>query len=373
MFVSILVTLFVLFGAFSRSEAASHPSLAGEKKEHLDKFESFKKDFDRRYSFDEEARRFNNFKATLDLIEEKNAAQIAKGNDPTNGITQFADMTQEEFKKMNGFRAMPGKVASPPHPDYVPEPFHGESLVGADSGVPEKYANWIGKLTTVVKNQQQCGSCWTFGSSEQLESDAMRQLGVSVELSEGQILQCDRTSFGCQGGDPEHALQYLKATGGLSLVKDYPYTQEMAGGYTGHCQTNEIYPVITATAVYNFNQNSSCMVPSYLMGVEKAMAQYMFESGPIAITVDASSWSTYTGGVLMAADCGVDIDHSVQAVGLRTDVSPPYWIVRNSWSATWGLDGYIYLEYGGNTCGLTNGPIFADAGIVDAERISLSL
>lgn len=365
-------SLLIIFALFCIGAEAVHPSLAGEKDEHLKKWESFKLKFEKEYSFNEEVIRFNNFKVTLDLIEERNAAQQAHGNAPTHGITKFADWSQGEIKKMNGYRSNPVKRNSPPHPDYTPVPFTGESLVG-DSTIPSKYANWIGKLTTPVKNQQQCGSCWTFGSSEQLESDAMRQLGISVTLSEAQIVQCDRLSNGCGGGDPESALQWAKATGGLSLVTDYPYTTDIASGYSGTCKSDEIFPVITPTSVYNFNSNPSDMSPSHLMGVEKAMAQYMFENGPIAVVVDANSWPSYTGGVLMHDDCGLNIDHSVQAVGLRTDVNPPYWIIRNSWGTDFGNGGYIYLEYGNNTCGLTTGPLISDAALVDAERISINL
>jgi len=49
------------------------------------------------------------------------------------------------------------------------------------------------------------------------------------------------------------------------------------------------------------------------------------------------------------------LDHCVQAVGYDlTDSSNPFWIVRNSWGTDWGENGYIRLQYGDNTCGLTN-------------------
>ena len=50
----------------------------------------------------------------------------------------------------------------------------------------------------------------------------------------------------------------------------------------------------------------------------------------------------------------MDLDHCVQLVGYNTTASSPYWIVRNSWSEGWGESGYIYLEYGKNTCGIAN-------------------
>ncbi len=67
------------------------------------------------------------------------------------------------------------------------------------------------------------------------------------------------------------------------------------------------------------------------------MGTYMLASGPISICVDASTWSSYRGGVV--SNCPSSINHAVQAVGLNMDASPPYWIVRNSWAENWGEDG----------------------------------
>ena len=52
--------------------------------------------------------------------------------------------------------------------------------------------------------------------------------------------------------------------------------------------------------------------------------------------------------------CGTSVDHCVQAVGVDTGASSPYWLVRNSWGTSWGEKGYIYLAMGDNTCGIAN-------------------
>ena len=68
-------------------------------------------------------------------------------------------------------------------------------------------------------------------------------------------------------------------------------------------------------------------------------------------------------GVLTSAACGAygydDLDHCVQLVGFNARAKKPYWIVRNSWDTQWGEQGYIYLEYSKNTCGLANEAILA--------------
>merc|ERR1711935_717909 len=68
--------------------------------------------------------------------------------------------------------------------------------------------------------------------------------------------------------------------------------------------------------------------------------------------------NSYTGGVMSSAACGsmaaYEQDHCVMATGFNSTASTPYWIVRNSWSDTWGEKGYIYLEMAENTCGLAD-------------------
>merc|ERR1712203_1290730 len=82
------------------------------------------------------------------------------------------------------------------------------------------------------------------------------------------------------------------------------------------------------------------------------------EKTPVSVCVNAGAWNDYTGGVMTAKACGssaaAEQDHCVMATGFNTSAPVPYWIVRNSWSSTWGEEGYIYLEMAENTCGLAD-------------------
>jgi len=81
------------------------------------------------------------------------------------------------------------------------------------------------------------------------------------------------------------------------------------------------------------------------------MQQNLYLWAPLSICVDASSWQNYNGGVLLASQCGTQLDHCVQAVGYNLNANPSYWIVRNSWGSSWGINGYILLQFGQDTCG----------------------
>jgi len=88
---------------------------------------------------------------------------------------------------------------------------------------------------------------------------------------------------------------------------------------------------------------------------ENDMATWMAANGPISIGVDASSWQSYTGGVL--TNCvSQQVDHGVLAVGFDDNHNPPYWKVKNSWAASWGEAGYIRVQKGTNACLITTAP-----------------
>jgi C1A family cysteine protease len=92
------------------------------------------------------------------------------------------------------------------------------------------------------------------------------------------------------------------------------------------------------------------------------MASYVQSTGPLSVCLDASSWSSYTSGIM--SSCGDSVDHCVQAVGVYPASTDGYWKVRNSWGTSWGESGYIRLAYGANTCDITNDPTYTVVSLV---------
>ena len=211
-------------------------------------------------------------------------------------------------------------------------------------------------MTTPVKDQMQCGSCWAFSATETIESAWARAGNALTVFSPQQIVSCDKTDSGCNGGLPTNAFDYVKGAGGMCANTAYPYTS--GTGNTGTCKSP--LPALVGGTVSKWAYSSTiCQGFTACVEDSSAQAAALQANGPVSVALDASAWSSYTGGVMTSASCSSSprkMDHAVQLVGYNADAATPYWIVRNSWAASWGEQGYIYLAMGANTCGLFNLP-----------------
>lgn len=141
----------------------------------------------------------------------------------------------------------------------------------------------------------------------------------------------------------EYALEYVYDAGGLERADEYPYTSGDFGR-TDTCDSDLGFYTVTATG-YAYLESQS------------AMEDYVWTTGPLSVCLDASSWSSYSSGIVTASDCDSgDINHCVQIVGLNKAES--YWIVRNSWGTDWGQSGYIYVSTEGNACDIEYSPLY---------------
>lgn len=294
-------------------------------------WEQFKVDFGKSYDSYQESEepRFQIFRANVDKIREHNAKNLSYWL----GVTQFADLTEEEFaaKHLGGYRPelhQENDVPRTPFPRVV-----GEVL--------EDSVDWVAKGgVTPVKDQKQCGSCWAFSTTGAVEGAYFVANGQLVSLSEEDLVQCDHSGdSGCQGGLMDNAFGWVKENG-LCSEDDYPYTS--GGGVRGKCRLPKCTPTVKVSGLTDVPANDE-------EALKSAVAK---QPVSVAIEADKTAFQLYKGGVLDSKKCGMQLDHGVLAVGYGTEDGKDYWKVKNSWGASWGEAGYIKLVRGKNMCGI---------------------
>eukprot|EP00729_Bicosta_minor_P001098 gene1098-20731_t len=300
-------------------------------------WKQFKMTFGKTYAAEEEAKRFEIFKGN-NLIAAQLTAQ--SGGDAEFGVTKYSDLSKDEFKA----RYLTYKPSNHTGPEM------DVSEIPSVSSNPIKW-DWFGNLTTAVKDQGQCGSCWAFSATEQIESMAIKANVIqgSEPLAVQQIVSCDHNQDqGCNGGDTPTAYAYVKRASGLEKQSEFPYFSG-ADGRTGWCLGRDQKAKTADIVGFKYVGKKQ----------EPVMQKYIQSTAPLSICVDASSWQTYKKGVVGPATCGKQLDHCVQVTGYdlsQTKFSKKAWLVRNSWNTDWGMKGFIAVEYDVDACGISTEP-----------------
>ncbi len=282
-------------------------------------------------------------------IYHQNLQRIAEHNAGnhtwTMAANKFADLTAEEFTARMRSGGVRGGAAS------AAAAAASSSLRGSGNGSLPVSIDWsqLGAVTP-VKNQQQCGSCWSFSTTGAVEGAwfiAKKQL---VSLSEQQLIDCSTAqgNQGCNGGMMDYAFQYIITNGGITGEQEYPYT---ATGPNACAAAGK--PVAATISSY------TDVTPSSDAALMAALAK---QPVSVAIEADQSSFQFYSGGVMTAA-CGTALDHGVLAVGYGTESGQDYYKVKNSWGSDWGMNGYILLGRGtafapNGQCGILMDPSY---------------
>ncbi len=100
-------------------------------------------------------------------------------------------------------------------------------------------------------------------------------------------------------------------------------------------------------------------------GDETAL-QHALRDRPVSVNFDAThkDFNFYKSGVYSNPHCRHDaaqLDHEMLLVGynITADRVASFYIVKNSWGATWGYKGFIHVAVGSNMCGIATEPTYA--------------
>jgi C1A family cysteine protease len=322
---------------------------------HLDLVElksvwtSWKNVHNKEYNFiKEESARFAIFVENYKKIIDHNS----KNEDVKLGLNRFGDLTVEEFKSLHSgcYQSNTERVQNQQAQQFRQKlnPYH--QIDYRVLNLPDS-VDWRQKgAVTDVKNQEQCGSCWAFSTTGALESLHYINSGQLLSFSEQQIVDCDKTDGGCEGGLPAQAFEYT-ANAGVETEQDYPYQAA-----DGKCQYDQSKAIIV-----NSGQKSV-----KAQDVNALKAALVVQPVSIGIEADQNTFQFYKSGVLKSG-CGDNLDHAVLAVGYTTINGDEAFIVKNSWGSDWGVGGYVYISTdakanGGNgVCGILGDPVIPTA------------
>ena len=201
--------------------------------------------------------------------------------------------------------------------------------------------NWVDVgAVTQVKDQGQCGSCWSFSTTGALEGVFYNKFGKLVSFSEQQLVDCDTLrngghDHGCNGGLMDNAFQWIHTNGGLCEESSYVYVSGKTQK-SGSCVTT--CELVDGSIVAKYVD-----VPPH--SDYEMMSAITFQPVSIAIEADTREFQLYKSGVF-DAECGTNLDHGVLVVGYGTLDGKDYYLIKNSWGSSWGQNGYILLGRG---------------------------
>ncbi|VVB16703.1 unnamed protein product [Arabis nemorensis] len=294
---------------------------------HALSFARFAHRYGKRYLSPEEIKlRFTIFKENVDLIRSTNK----KGLSYKLGVNQFADLTWQEFQRT--------KLGAAQNCSATLKGSHKLT----EAPLPETKDWREDGIVSPVKDQGGCGSCWTFSTTGALEAAYHQAFGKGISLSEQQLVDCAGAfnNYGCNGGLPSQAFEYIKSNGGLDTEAAYPYT-----GKDGTCKYSAENVGVQVLDSVNIT-----------LGAEDELKHAVGLVRPVSVAFEVvKSFRLYKSGVYTSGDCGstpMDVNHAVLAVGYGIEDGVPYWLIKNSWGGDWGDKGYFKMEMGKNMCGV---------------------
>jgi C1A family cysteine protease len=247
---------------------------------------------------------------------------------------------------------------------YIPEPIVIPSLGREQlprtmvmNPMPSRYdLRDLGKVTP-VRNQGNCGSCWSFATMGSVESNLLP--GERWNFSENNLKNNAGWDWGhCDGGNATMATAYLARWGGAISESDDPYNTSSAVSPTALTVRKHIQEVVIIPARSGSLDNDN---------IKQAIMNY----GAMYISYyhNDAYYKSATRGYYYSGSSSSN--HAVTIVGWDDDfpsssfpVSPPgngAFIIKNSWGTGWGESGYFYISYYDTRLGSNGSYLFKQA------------
>ena len=217
-------------------------------------------------------------------------------------------------------------------------------IEAADIGLPQVWDWRENNGVTSIKDQKNCGSCWAFSAIASFESNLLIEQNIIVDLSEQQLISCNPWGWGCNGGWWPHD---MLVDPGAVLESESPYKAQ------------------DLPCANSYNYVHQLQGWAYIDGENKVAStakikEAVYNNGPVSASVYVGqAFQSYTGGVFnkdeapqksfLSCSEPAKVNHAILIVGW--DDSKGAWIIKNSWSKFWGIEGYMYIKYGVSNVG----------------------
>jgi len=268
----------------------------------------------------------------------------------TLGINKFLDYSQDEFQKMLGYKRVGKSFASTSFLQGAQQ--WNDTIKAVQLPADHDLRTKMSKSQGWFQDQGACGSCWATAAVDCLQGHLELKHGVSDKLSTQALVSCTPNprhcggTGGCQGATAELAFEYIKDKG-IASDKNWPYRS--SSGSNGKC-TESLAQMTHAKIEHHV------VLPE---NKGEPLLQALYQEGPVVVSVDASKWNFYSGGVFSGCDKNAIINHAVVAHGFGEQNGNKYYLIKNSWGKNWGEKGYIKLarfDDDAAHCGIDNKP-----------------
>jgi len=290
-------------------------------------------------------------------------------------LFDYATLSKAEFKreregllpsKGTSGRAM-GLITEPESERRTPENLAklakvNERLAKMRDSIPDEHNSVNDGWVTTPKDQGTCGSCAAFASVGLFETSLAKATGVKADLSEQYLVDCAFDgvfALGCQGATPDIYPKWFAANGGEAPLEDtYPYLNESPKLNCDSAKDLTKYTASGGKKVIKYEALNACS--------ENTMKGLVATKGAVLTAINADDINNYASGVFKGCTSS-EQNHAVLAVGYGTENDQDYWLVKNSWGATWGDKGYIKIARGSGMCGIGSHCVTTDVGTEAAE------
>mmetsp|Transcript_138730 Transcript_138730/g.276661 ORF Transcript_138730/g.276661 Transcript_138730/m.276661 type:complete len:417 (+) Transcript_138730:73-1323(+) len=311
------------------------------------------------------------YERRLDIFSRR-LAEVKAQNDMadrrwTADVNTLSDRTDDELAQLRGWR---GGVV-PGNKRKAPTVRAGATfLKQATKAVvlPRQFTNWT-RLASLspVRDQGACGSCWAVASGTMLDAhseihspqDGRRSFSVQDLVSCVPNPHACGGTGGCEGATVELALDYA-INYGLETSETSPYNAS-----NGICK-NKIGKTSVALSmgtgakgngedtvdVAAQGMHFAATEPAPAVGMKawerlpenayEPLLRAVYERGPVAVSVSAKGWFSYSNGIFDGCLKDAVIDHAVTLIGFGEETHK-FWLIQNSWGPNWGVDGRIRL------------------------------